>query len=190
MVYNIYMSNNNHAEAKIEQTFLELLSKKPISEITIKEITKESGLNRNTFYYHYKNIPDVLENIIHKMVDEILDSHPAEYYSLEDCFVAAISIAKKNKEIINNIYHSSSRAIFERHLWHVCEYSVASFISSFPEYIIHNTPDEIVVIRDLFKFECFGFAIDWINRGMPDDVTEKIKLLTFRANSLIVGQPA
>lgn len=182
------MSNNHEARAKIEQTFLKLLEEKPISEITIKEITKKAGVNRNTFYYHYKNIPDVLESITRQMVDEILEKHPSDYYSLEDCFLAAISIARENKKIINNIYHSSSRAIFERHLWHVCEYSVASFISSFPEYIINNTPEEIVVIRDLFKFECFGFAIDWINRGMPDDVTEKIKVLTFRANSLVVGE--
>ena len=181
------MSNNQQAQTKIEQTFLELLEKKPISEITIKEITAKSGFNRNTFYYHYKNIPDVLESIIRKMVDEILTNHPSEYYSLEDCFLAAIRIARENKKIINNIYHSSSRAIFERHLWHICEYSIASFISSFPEYIINHTPEEVVVIRDLFKFECFGFAIDWINRGMPDDVAEKIKILTFRANSLVVG---
>ena len=38
-----------------------LLSKKELSKITITNITEECGVNRQTFYYHFKDIYDLLE---------------------------------------------------------------------------------------------------------------------------------
>ena len=36
-----------------------LLSKKELSKITISNITEECGVNRQTFYYHFKDIYDI-----------------------------------------------------------------------------------------------------------------------------------
>lgn len=167
---------NFNAKTSIEQTFLKFLEKRPISEITIKDIVNACDLNRNTFYYYYKNIPDLLESVIKKMVDDILTVHPPTYETLEDCFLAAINFASDNKQIISNIYHSTNRAIFERHLWHICDYSISSFFESYPFIEIEPSDSELLVLKDFFKFECFGFAIDWINHGMPEDVKDKIHI--------------
>ena len=35
-----------------------LLSKKELSKITITNITKDCGVNRQTFYYHFKDVYD------------------------------------------------------------------------------------------------------------------------------------
>ena len=42
----------------IAKTFTELLDEKPMSKITVKDIVERCGVNRNTFYYHFKDIPD------------------------------------------------------------------------------------------------------------------------------------
>ena len=44
----------------IAKTFTELLDEKPMSKITVKDIVERCGVNRNTFYYHFKDIPDVV----------------------------------------------------------------------------------------------------------------------------------
>ena len=44
-----------------------LLSKKELSKITITNITEECGVNRQTFYYHFKDIYDLLEWIFMPM---------------------------------------------------------------------------------------------------------------------------
>ena len=59
----------------IAKTFTELLDEKPMSKITVKDIVERCGVNRNTFYYHFKDIPDVVEFILKKKWDEILE-HP------------------------------------------------------------------------------------------------------------------
>ena len=39
----------------------ELLEHKPLNKITIADITEQCGVNRQTFYYHFENLMDVLE---------------------------------------------------------------------------------------------------------------------------------
>ena len=38
-----------------------LLLQKPLSKITISDITEDCGINRMTFYYHFKDIYDLVE---------------------------------------------------------------------------------------------------------------------------------
>ena len=171
------MENENKTKELIEKTFLVLLAEQNLSEISVQDITKKCGINRNTFYYHYKNIPDLLESVVRKMVDMVLAEHPPRYATLEECFGAAMKLAKDNETMVYHIYNSSNRVIFERHLWHVIDYTVSSFVESFEERDFTMTEEQAQILADFFKYECFGFAIDWINKGMPDDAINKMRVL-------------
>lgn len=46
---------------KIAETLVSLSQKKPINKITVKELSEECGVSRQTFYYYYQDIVDVLE---------------------------------------------------------------------------------------------------------------------------------
>ena len=45
----------------LEASLKNLLLKKPLSKITINDITEDCGINRMTFYYHFKDIYDLVE---------------------------------------------------------------------------------------------------------------------------------
>ena len=45
----------------LEQSLKNLLLKKPLTKITIGDITEDCGINRMTFYYHFKDIYDLVE---------------------------------------------------------------------------------------------------------------------------------
>ena len=167
----------NKTKTLIEQTFIRLLEERPINQIDVKELSRECGINRNTFYYHYKIIPELTESVVKGFVDEIITNSPPRFDTVEECFMAAIRVARENKRIIDHIYHSTNRAIFERHLWHICEYSMMEFVDSFPHDEYAFSDDERQIVKDFLKFECFGFTLDWINNGMPNDVGEKIRKL-------------
>lgn len=180
-------TKSEQTKEKIASIFLLLLNSYPLNEISIKRITKTCGVNRNTFYYHFNNVSDLIEYVVKNIVDDIIKKHPPKIDSLEDCFVAAVNFARNNKQAINHIYHSTNRAIFERHLWHICEYSVNAYLNSIPPKLFPvQSSTEREIIKDFLKFECFGFAIDWINHDMPDDVTSKITILAslFKPNKL------
>lgn len=62
----------------IAKTFTELLDEKPMSKITVKDIVERCGVNRNTFYYHFKDIPDVVEFILKKKWERFWNTHRTE----------------------------------------------------------------------------------------------------------------
>ena len=45
----------------IAYAFKDLLSEKPINKITINDITDKCNINRQTFYYHFQDIRDLVE---------------------------------------------------------------------------------------------------------------------------------
>ena len=58
----------------MNQALLELLEKKDIEFITITEITQKAGVSRSTFYLHYDNIDDLLEETITHINNEFISS--------------------------------------------------------------------------------------------------------------------
>ena len=57
----------------IRKEFTELLKKKPIQEITVREICERTGINRSTFYNHYQDVYDLLEQIENEMLGELAE---------------------------------------------------------------------------------------------------------------------
>ena len=45
----------------LEQSLKNLLLQKPLNKITISDIADDCGINRMTFYYHFKDIYDLVE---------------------------------------------------------------------------------------------------------------------------------
>ena len=54
----------------LKESFIKLLAKKDISQITIKEICEDADINRTTFYAHYSD----QYNLMQKIEDELLDN--------------------------------------------------------------------------------------------------------------------
>ena len=71
----------------IKATFLRLLEERPFSEITVKNIVEECGINRNSFYYHFQDLPSLLEEIIREESDAVIEKY-SSVNSIVECFDA------------------------------------------------------------------------------------------------------
>ncbi|MCD8014268.1 MAG: TetR/AcrR family transcriptional regulator [Lachnospiraceae bacterium] len=60
----------------IIQTVMELLNERPFTKITVKDIVERCGINRNTFYYHFRDITDVMEYAFKRELDRIMQAKP------------------------------------------------------------------------------------------------------------------
>ena len=51
----------NTTKLALEASLKELLRTKPIDKITINDLTEHCGISRMAFYYHFKDIYDLVE---------------------------------------------------------------------------------------------------------------------------------
>lgn len=162
----------NFTKKAIKESFLKLLNEKPMSRITVRDIVEDCGINRNSFYYHYQDIPALLESIVEEATAETIARYP-RINSLEECFQAVFSFAVKNKRAVYHIFHSVNRDVFDRELLKLCSYAVTTYIdTAFPEHHLGEA-ERARVIR-FIQCEFFGLIIEWLNSGMRSDAVEDL----------------
>ena len=162
----------NLTKELIKETFISLLEQKPLTQITVKMIVEECGINRNSFYYHYQDLPALIEEMIREETDRIIQEYPM-IDSTQTAILAVVDFASKNKKAILHIYNFVNRDIFEQYLWKVCGYTVDSYAQTLINGRQMNEFDKEIISR-FFECECFGFVINWLDRKMESDVQKEI----------------
>ena len=143
------MAASELTKKAINQAFLDILAEKPLEKITVRDITERCGINRNTFYYHYQDIPALLEGILSDKADDFVLEYP-QLNSIDECIAAAMEFARANKRVIMHIFSSGSHSNISS-LWRICE------------HVIRKYSD---------KCACFGLIIDWLQCGMSEEYVQ------------------
>lgn len=150
----------------IMSTFMQLLEGESLDKITVRDIVEECEINRNTFYYHYSDIYDLLDDVFRmeteKFMSEDIDENTTfgEEYERAACFVL------KYKKAILHIYDSKKRDVLQNYL----ETLAFSFISRFvkKEADGYGLPDEdIDYITGFYTHAIVGNTLGWIKRRLP-----------------------
>ena len=81
-----------------------LLMKKPLSKITIGELSKEAEVNRQTFYYHFQDIMDLLYYATEKEGERIVNQESFGN-SFEEDFRFLLSLFKDSEPVVKNVHH-------------------------------------------------------------------------------------
>ena len=163
------------AKRDIKNSFIKLLTERPISQITVKDIVEDCGVNRNSFYYHFQDIPSLLEEIIVEMTAKVIENLPEES-TFEEKVTAALQEINLNKRMIYHIYGSSNREFYEKQLMKICEHVTRTYIRS-REYSERVDSKDLEFVISYLKCELFGQLIDWLNHDMSYDIVEHSRIL-------------
>ena len=163
------------AKREIKNSFIKLLTERPISQITVKDIVEDCGVNRNSFYYHFQDIPSLLEEIIVEMTAKVIENLPEES-TFEEKVTAALEEINLNKRMIYHIYGSSNREFYEKQLMKICDYVTRTYIRS-RDYSEKVASKDLEFVISYLKCELFGQLIDWLNHDMSYDIVEHSRIL-------------
>lgn len=159
----------------IIRAFLQLLEERPLSKITVKDIVDVCGINRNTFYYHFEDIPALIEAISKEEFDQLVEKH-ARVDSMEDCLMIAVDEILHKRRIVLHLYNSNNRDLYERELMNICQYVVETFLDSKITGQRIDPEDREILIRS-YRCWCFGLLMDWISTGLKEDVKPMLRRL-------------
>ena len=152
----------------IISSFMKLLDQRPLNKITVKDIVEDCGINRNSFYYYFQDLPALAEAVIKDETDRVLNG-VNNISSLEECLFAAIDLALNNKNAVIHLYRSPSRELYEQYLNSITQYAVTEYINAVSKDMDIKAEDKEIIIK-YFKCLLMGFILDWMNSGMKYDI--------------------
>ncbi len=173
----------NFTKRAIKESFWKLLNRQPLSQISVRAIVEDCGINRNSFYYHFRDIPSLIEEIIREAADDLIKKYPS-IASVDEAVEAAFRFTVDNKVAIRHICNSVNRDVYEQYLMRMCEYVVTTYYQTVYGQERVNEQDRDTIIL-FIKCEIFGLSIDWINSGMTDDAIVKLKQILTLCNGMI-----
>ena len=102
----------------LEASLKNLLLQKPLNKITINDIAEDCGINRMTFYYHFKDIYDLVEWCCEEDAAKALAGKKT-YETWQQGLLQIFEAVQDNKPFILNVYRSVSREQVENYLYRV-----------------------------------------------------------------------
>ena len=92
----------------LAEALKKMMGVKPIDKITIKDLVEICGVNRQTFYYHFDDVYDLLEWIFEEDADKILPKELV-YENWQDDVIRFLDHLKANSTYVINVYNSNRR---------------------------------------------------------------------------------
>ncbi len=165
------------AKRMIKKSFVKLLNERPISQITVKEIVEDCGVNRNSFYYHFQDIPSLLEEVVVELADRVIYDQPKDA-TFEEQVNAALNEIVKHKRAIYHIFRgaNTNSEFYELQLMKICEYVTRNYINS-RDYVKNVPEEDLEYLVSFLKSLTFGQMIDWIHHDMSYDIVEHSRKL-------------
>lgn len=162
----------------LEASLKNLLLKKPLNKITINDIAEDCGINRMTFYYHFKDIYDLIEWCCVEDAAKALNGKKT-YDTWQQGFLNIFNAVLDNKPFIVNVYHSVSREQVEMYLYKVT-YGLLIGVVEEQSAGMSVRDEDKQFIADFYKYAFVGIMLNWIRNDMkeePQSIIERLSVL-------------
>ena len=162
----------------LEQSLKNLLLKKPLTKITVGDIAEECGINRMTFYYHFKDIYDLVEWSCLEDAKRALEEKKT-YDTWQQGFLQIFKAVQENKPFILNVYRCVHREQVEKYLQPLVDQLLLNVINEEAAGITVRDEDK-QFIAQVYSYMFIGLMLDWIKNDMredPQQIVEKLSKL-------------
>jgi probable dihydroxyacetone kinase regulator len=162
----------------IAASLKKLLAEKPLDKITITDIVEECEINRQTFYYHFKDIYDLVEWIYTSEATKALDGKKT-YDTWQQGLLLIFEYVLENKAFVMGTFKSLSREYLERYLYQET-YSLLIYVIDEKSNDISVREDDKAFIAHFYKYAFVGLMLEWISAGMkekPTDLVHRLSIL-------------
>ena len=160
----------NRTKQALSDAFWQLLEEMPYSKITVKEIVDRCQVNRNTFYYHFQDIPALAEATMGAWVEEIVEKN-FRFGNPLDCLIPLVEGCTARRRAILHIYRSVQREEFVRHLNRLVDSAIGVYTAGV-RGAVGGDRETLDTLRHFYKCAGMGLVLDWLDQGMAYDMPE------------------
>ena len=157
----------------IVETFLELLKEHSLDKITVKDIVEKCGINRNTFYYYFQDIYDLIDDVFEFETKRVLEDEK-QYESWYEELLRVALFVVENRTAIRHVYTSKSRDVLDKYLFAICDKLVRNYVIEQAASISVSEEDKEFVIT-FYGYSLVGMTLNWIKGNAQSDSKEYLK---------------
>lgn len=155
-----------------------LLAEKPLDKITVIDIVEDCEVNRQTFYYHFKDIYDLVEWIYTSEATKALGGKKT-YDTWQLGFLQIFEYVLENKAFVKSTYHSVNREHLQSYLYNETYILLMGVVEEKAAGKAVRDDDK-AFIADFYKYAFVGLVLEWIRTGMndkPSAIIERLSIL-------------
>ena len=168
------MDQSYNTKKLLGNTLKELMAEKPFDKISVSELTKRCGVNRQTFYYHFETIIDLYKWVLQEEAGPLLVKFTSDPYQWKEAVLDILYFIKANDQAVlsalRTVENQQIRAFF-------VDYFRQIFTGMFD--IICQDLDVDREFKDFIAnvhiTGAAALALQWLESGMkesPEQITE------------------
>ncbi len=155
---------NTYVKKQITAALLALLKEKPLSDISVSELTGKAEISRVSFYRNYQSKEDILKEESDRLIREwgkLYESNPES--APETLFPSLFDFYREHRDFYTTLYDAGMSSIMME--------TIIGTIQITPE--MQNLD---AYMRSFWAYGIYGWMLQWIKRGMKESGNELLML--------------
>lgn len=149
--------------AAIMEAFMEQLETTPIDSITVRSISHAIGMSRNTFYYYFDDVYDLLDAILRDEIQRLTESD-GHFFDLNEAIEPVCDFLVAHRKAVRNIYNSDLRDRIDRYIGDGLDIVMKKYVSQTAEGL--DVPQaDIDLVASFLRCACVGQLNAWMASG-------------------------
>jgi len=167
----------------IKESLLALLAEKPIQKITVTEICDLAQINRATFYTHYRDAFDLLEQIEDELFAELSATVITEERDPDRMTREILKIIERNIELCRVLFSENGDKMFLRRIIDSArETTIAGWHRQYP----HATSHQLDLLYTFIASGSVAMIEQWVRTGMQEPLLD-LGDLGERVSGILLG---
>lgn len=156
---------------KIQDTFLELLDEKELRNITVSEICKRSGIHRTTFYGHYEDVYDLMNQMLKEMYTELIGFFTTEKGSR---FLGMFELVQEHQTFFR--YYLKNEGT-QKEIEKLLPVPLQERLDMLVENLGYQSENELLYHQTFFRGGLVAIMRRWLARGCRETPEEMCKII-------------
>jgi AcrR family transcriptional regulator len=177
---------------KLKMSLIQLMDYMPYTKITVNDIVKKANVNRSTFYNHYKNKKDLLDDLMEDIVRELVISFKNPYLHMRTFRKSDISPQKV--ELFQNVYKHKEffEMIVKSDIFFLFQSKLIQEIKKIFLKELHVTNRKINhdINAVFFAYAIVGMIVHWVETGFiysPKYMAEQLmEIINIPSDQLLI----
>lgn len=144
-----------------------LLADRALDDITVTQLAERCGTTRQTFYYHFDDILDLVCWIYSSEADEALGAERT-YETWQQGLLAILEYLRRNRTFVMATFHAVDPAFTQRYLREQTRLLLSGVVAE-ETHGRPLSPDDARFLADFFSYALIGCVVEWVEDGMREE---------------------